>query len=133
MRNRDLERFWASGPDCLSQPAKIISLTNYSARRESKNQQERLDLLPDTLLEDLDDAAVTFGDVAGLDDVKNEIRRRIVLPYLKPTLFERYRQKPGGSLLALRPSRLRQDADRQGDGGRKRRALPVGQSGGNHR
>jgi AAA+ superfamily predicted ATPase len=104
MRNRDLERFLGIRPGtAFSQPAKIISLTNYSARRENKHLHERLDLVPDTLLEDLDDAAVTFGDVAGLDDVKNEIRRRIVLPYLKPTLFERYRQKPGGSLLLYGP------------------------------
>ena len=104
MRNRDLERFLGIRPGtAFSQPAKIISLINYSARRESKSQQERLDLLPDTLLEDLDDAAVTFGDVAGLDDVKDEIRRRIVLPYLKLTMFERYRQKPGGSLLLYGP------------------------------
>ena len=104
MRNRDLERFLGIRPGtAFSQPAKIISLINYSARRESKGHHERLDLLPDTLLEDLDDAAVTFGDVAGLDDVKDEIRRRIVLPYLKLTLFERYRQKPGGSLLLYGP------------------------------
>jgi transitional endoplasmic reticulum ATPase len=104
MRNRDLERFLGIRPGtAFTQPAKIISLINYSARRESKGHQERFDLLPDTLLEDLDDAAVTFGDIAGLDDVKNEIRRRIVLPYLKLTLFERYRQKPGGSLLLYGP------------------------------
>ncbi len=51
----------------------------------------------------MDDAAVTFGDVTGLDDIKAEVRRRIVLPYLKPSLFERYRQKSGGSLLLYGP------------------------------
>ncbi len=104
MRNRDLERFLGIRPGAnFSPPAKIISLTNYSARRENRNEQERRDTAPDPLLEDLDDAAVTFADVAGLDDVKHEIRRRIVLPYLKPSLFERYRQKPGGSLLLYGP------------------------------
>ncbi len=104
MRNRDLERILGIRPGiAAAQPAKIISLINYSARRESRNQQERFDLLPDTLLEDLDDAAVTFGDVAGLEDVKDEIRRRIVLPYLKLSMFERYKQKPGGSLLLYGP------------------------------
>jgi len=105
MRNRELERFLGirPGANFSSPPAKIISLTNYSARRDSRSEQERRDTLPDPLLEDLDDAAVTFGDVAGLDDVKHEIRRRIVLPYLKPSLFERYRQKPGGSLLLYGP------------------------------
>jgi transitional endoplasmic reticulum ATPase len=104
LRNRELERFLGIRPSsAVSQQAKIISLTSYSARRENRHLPDRPDLIPDTLLEDLDDAAVTFGDVAGLEDVKNEIRRRIVLPYLKPTLFERYRQKPGGSLLFYGP------------------------------
>ena len=104
MRNRDLERVLGVRPGTdYSQPAKIIPLTNYSARRENNRQHERLDLVPETFLRISDDAAVTFGDVAGLSDIKNEIRRRIVLPYLKPTLFERYRQKPGGSLLLYGP------------------------------
>ena len=47
--------------------------------------------------------AVTFGDVIGLDDIKTEIRRRIVLPYLKPTLFDRYKQKAGGNILLYGP------------------------------
>ncbi len=105
MRNRELERFLGirPGANSSSPPAKIISLTNYSARRENKIEFERRESATDPLLEDLDDAAVTFADVAGLDDVKHEIRRRIVLPYLKPSLFERYRQKPGGSLLLYGP------------------------------
>ncbi len=104
MRNRELERILGIRPGtATTQPAKIISLISYSARRESKGPQERLDMLPDTLLEDLDDAAITFSDVAGLEDVKDEIRRRIVLPYLKLSLFERYRQKPGGALLLYGP------------------------------
>jgi transitional endoplasmic reticulum ATPase len=104
MRNRDLERILGIRPGtATAQPAKIISLISYSARRESKGSQERLDLFSDSLLEDLDDAAITFDDVAGLEDVKDEIRRRIVLPYLKLSLFERYKQKPGGCLLLYGP------------------------------
>ncbi len=105
MRNRELERILGirPGANSSSPPAKIISLTTYSSRRDNKIEQERRDAPLDTFLEDLDDAAVTFGDVAGLDDIKTEIRRRIVLPYLKPSLFERYRQKPGGSILLYGP------------------------------
>lgn len=105
MRNRELERFLGirPGANVSSPPAKIISLTSYSARREGKGLQERGEPSAEILLEDLDDGAVTFGDVAGLEDVKHEIRRRIVLPYLKPSLFERYRQNPGGSLLLYGP------------------------------
>lgn len=102
MRNRELERFLGIRPGASypSPPAKVISLTSYSARRDIKNEERREAADP---LDQLDDAAVAFSDVAGLDDVKHEIRRRIVLPYLKPSLFERYRQKPGGSLLLYGP------------------------------
>src|SRR5207237_441170 len=36
---------------------------------------------------------VTFADVGGLDEVKEQIRRKIILPFLKPGLFQRFRQK----------------------------------------
>jgi SpoVK/Ycf46/Vps4 family AAA+-type ATPase len=105
MRNRELERFLGIRPSATlsTPPAKIISLTTYSSRREQRTEPERRDPPSDSFLDELDDAAVTFADVAGLDSVKDEIRRRIVLPYLKPTLFERYRQKPGGSLFLYGP------------------------------
>ena len=54
-------------------------------------------------IDDFADVAVTFGDVAGLDDIKAEICRRIVLPYLKPSLFDRYKQKAGGNILLYGP------------------------------
>jgi SpoVK/Ycf46/Vps4 family AAA+-type ATPase len=105
MRNRELERLLGvrSGANSQSTAAKIIPLTNYSSRRENKAEQDRRENLADSLLDDLDEAAVTFADVAGLEDIKAEIRRRISLPYLKPSLFERYRQKPGGNILLYGP------------------------------
>jgi SpoVK/Ycf46/Vps4 family AAA+-type ATPase len=103
-RNRDLERLLGVRPGTsVNAPAKVISLTSYSSRRENKPEADRRDIPPDAFLEDFDDAAVTFGDVAGLDDIKAEIRRRIVLPYLKPSLFERFKQKAGGNLLLYGP------------------------------
>ncbi len=103
-RNRELERFLGirPGSNLSSPPAKIISLTTYSSRRENKSEQERRDASAEAFLDDLDDA-VTFADVAGLEDIKAEVRRRIVLPYLKPSLFEKYKQKPGGSFLLYGP------------------------------
>jgi AAA+ superfamily predicted ATPase len=105
MRNRELERSLGIRPGtaAVPPPAKVISLTTYSSRRDNKGSEERRDTPAEAFLDDFDDVAVTFSDVAGLDSVKAEIRRRIVLPYLKPSLFERYRQKPGGSLLLYGP------------------------------
>jgi transitional endoplasmic reticulum ATPase len=103
IRNRELERALGVRPGTVNAPAKIISLNSYSSRRENRPESERREIPSDAFLDDLDDAAVTFGDVAGLDDVKAEIRRRIVLPYLKPSLFERFKQRAGGNLLFYGP------------------------------
>jgi len=42
---------------------------------------------------------IRFADIAGLDAVKDLIRRRIVLPFRNPELAEQYRRKPGGGIL----------------------------------
>ena len=39
-----------------------------------------------------------FADVGGLDDVKREIRRRIITPFLKPSLFQRFKRQSGGGM-----------------------------------
>lgn len=44
-------------------------------------------------------APVTFADVGGLDDLKAQIRRRIVLPFQKPSLFQRFKKRVGGGIL----------------------------------
>jgi AAA+ superfamily predicted ATPase len=49
------------------------------------------------------DEAVTFGQVGGLERVKEEIRKRIILPFTKPSLFERFRRRVGGGILLYGP------------------------------
>lgn len=46
---------------------------------------------------------VTFADVGGLDTVKQQVRRRIITPFLKPSLFERFKRKAGGGILLYGP------------------------------
>jgi transitional endoplasmic reticulum ATPase len=46
---------------------------------------------------------VTFADVAGLDEVKTQIQRRIVLPFKKPSLFARFKKRVGGGILLYGP------------------------------
>lgn len=60
------------------------------------------DLALDRLLEP-DLTPVTFQDVAGLDDIKTQIERRIVLPFLKPGLFTRFKRRAGGGILMYGP------------------------------
>jgi len=47
--------------------------------------------------------AIDFSHVGGLDDVKHQIRKRIVLPFEKPTLFQRFRKRVGGGILLYGP------------------------------
>lgn len=46
---------------------------------------------------------VTFADVGGLDEVKEQIRRKIVLPFQKPSLFQKFRKRAGGGILLYGP------------------------------
>ena len=46
---------------------------------------------------------VTFADVGGLDEIKKQIHRRIILPFQKPSLFQRFRRKAGGGILLYGP------------------------------
>jgi transitional endoplasmic reticulum ATPase len=47
--------------------------------------------------------AVTFSDVGGLEDVKKAINRTIILPYLRPELYEKYGRRAGGGVLLYGP------------------------------
>jgi AAA+ superfamily predicted ATPase len=46
---------------------------------------------------------ITFDDVGGLDEVKRQIRRRIITPMQKPSLFEKFKRKAGGGVLLYGP------------------------------
>ncbi|MEM6994681.1 MAG: AAA family ATPase [Myxococcota bacterium] len=46
---------------------------------------------------------VLFTDVGGLEDVKKIIRRRIITPFEKPSLFQKFRRKVGGGVLLYGP------------------------------
>ena len=46
---------------------------------------------------------ITFDDVAGLDDVKKEVKIKVLLPLENPNAFEGYQKKNGGGLLLYGP------------------------------
>ena len=50
-----------------------------------------------------DPRRVTFADVGGLADIKQQIERKIVLPFQKPGLFARFRKRVGGGILLYGP------------------------------
>jgi transitional endoplasmic reticulum ATPase len=46
---------------------------------------------------------VRFQDVGGLEAIKDKIRKKIILPLQKPSLFQRFRKKAGGGVLLYGP------------------------------
>jgi ATP-dependent 26S proteasome regulatory subunit len=46
---------------------------------------------------------VTFAEVGGLDEIKAQIEKRIILPFQKPALFAKFKKKPGGGILLYGP------------------------------
>ena len=49
------------------------------------------------------DERVDFSDVGGLDGIKKQIRKRIILPFQKPSLFQRFKKRVGGGILLYGP------------------------------
>lgn len=46
---------------------------------------------------------LTFTDVGGLDEVKKDVHRRIILPFSQPSLVQRFRKRSGGGVLMYGP------------------------------
>jgi AAA+ superfamily predicted ATPase len=60
-----------------------------------EDEAERL-LVPDP-------EPVTFAQVGGLDEIKKQIHRKIILPFQKPSLFRKFRKRIGGGILLYGP------------------------------
>jgi len=52
---------------------------------------------------DWGDLRITLGDVAGLEDVKRQIRLRILAPFKNPSVYEAFGRSGGGGLLLYGP------------------------------
>lgn len=46
---------------------------------------------------------LTFGDVGGMDDVKKLLHRLIIMPFVRPELYEKYGRTAGGGVLLYGP------------------------------
>lgn len=47
--------------------------------------------------------SISFEDVAGLNEVKEEVKNKVILPLISPELYEGYDKKNGGGLLLYGP------------------------------
>ncbi len=56
-----------------------------------------------THISDYQEPTVNFADVVGLEDVKEQIHKKIILPFQKPGFFQRFKKKIGGGVLLYGP------------------------------
>ena len=81
---------WRSGDAPAANGGNVVSL---AAAREG-TARGRKTRAPD---------GPTFDDIGGLEDVKTQIRRKIINPFLNRGLFSRFRRKAGGGILMYGP------------------------------
>jgi transitional endoplasmic reticulum ATPase len=76
---------------------------------EDHEDMELIQSMDDTLDDDLSrllapaQDAIKFDQVGGHTGIKEQIRRRIILPFAKPSLFQRFRKRVGGGILLYGP------------------------------
>lgn len=64
---------------------------------------EKIDFAEITNLNKYKEKVTDFSDVVGLTEIKKQINKKIILPFQKPTLFQRFKKKIGGGVLLYGP------------------------------
>ncbi len=105
---KDLYIYW-----CQHQPnvknifwdnrLRINSETEEQDSRPRLRVVEKNDLAEVTHLSDYKQTTVNFKDVVGLEEVKEQITKRIILPFQKPSFFQKFKKKIGGGVLLYGP------------------------------
>ena len=90
----------AQSPEYYGEPKS----TNPQPRQQSyqaqpKQQQQAQKDETETVFQASDIPDVSFDDVAGLDDVKDSIKMRVILPMQYPEIYAAYNKKQGGGIL----------------------------------
>jgi SpoVK/Ycf46/Vps4 family AAA+-type ATPase len=86
-------------------PADLEPVASLDAVRRGGLQALRggPDAMDDALALEPSREVVNFSDVGGLDPIKEAIRMKIVLPFQKPEIFEKYGKRRGGGMLLYGP------------------------------
>jgi transitional endoplasmic reticulum ATPase len=76
---------------------------NDEATGEERERLPAGDLPADSTPEEPERPDITFADVGGMEQVKEEVRMKIILPLQQPNLFKAYGKKIGGGILMYGP------------------------------
>ena len=74
-----------------------------TSRKRRLKVVEKLDFADITDLQRYREKTTDFKDVVGLEAIKKQIHKKIILPFQKPSLFQRFRKKIGGGVLLYGP------------------------------
>lgn len=80
-----------------------IKSTEETENRPRLRVVEKTDMGEVTHLSDYKQTTVSFKDVVGLEEVKEQITKRIILPFQKPSFFQKFKKKIGGGVLLYGP------------------------------
>ena len=96
---------YSTEPDDTEWPGQIDC--ELASREGPSIEQDEFDFVEDEDLgfniDEFERPKGSFADVAGLDDVKQELLMRLVYPYQYMDLFRAYGKKPGGGVLLYGP------------------------------
>jgi transitional endoplasmic reticulum ATPase len=100
LEDRDLRKQLMAGLTDTA-PAGDGNVVSFSViRNEAREKRAPPD--PAAFLEP-QQSKITFADVGGLAEVKKQIHRRIILPFQKPSLFQKFGRRAGGGVLLYGP------------------------------
>jgi ATP-dependent 26S proteasome regulatory subunit len=100
IEDRELRKALTEGlSDNSSAGGNVVSFS--VIRNEAKEKRESVEAATYFLAPQ--ESKVTFADVGGLDEVKKQIHRRIILPFQKPSLFQKFGRRAGGGVLLYGP------------------------------
>jgi transitional endoplasmic reticulum ATPase len=95
LKDSDLEKQLFGGEVDVP-PDKNSSRLRVEANDDTDESQIQRLLIPEV-------TRVCFSDVGGLEKVKTQIHKRIILPFQKPSLFKKFKKKIGGGILLYGP------------------------------
>jgi ATP-dependent 26S proteasome regulatory subunit len=103
LENPELEKSLSAKVSAPKGDDKVINLRVISSDQKIPVATDGGSDKPDRSLMEAADSNISFADVGGLEGVKKVIHRKIILPFQKPGIFERFKRNAGGGVLLYGP------------------------------
>jgi AAA+ superfamily predicted ATPase len=100
LRDDELEARFTPAPPATEERPKLRA--TYGGAWDDEEEEDGGDVLSRLGLE-LERPQIAFGDIGGMETLKEEIRLNIIYPFQQPELYEAYGKKVGGGILLYGP------------------------------